>query len=46
MRNANRRVAEALSGQCPVSAEELAGQTHMVKPSVLAPALRAHYQRN
>lgn len=40
IRTSNRRVAERLSGQCATASSELTGQTHLVKATALAPALR------
>jgi len=46
IQRSNRRVAEHLTGQCPISTTELAGQTHLVKSAALAPALREHLNRH
>ncbi len=46
IQRSNRRVAEHLAGQCPTATTELAGQTHLVKPAAIAPALRDHFTRH
>lgn len=46
IRHSNRRVAEHLAGQCPTATTELAGQTHLVKPAAIAPAVREHFNRH
>lgn len=46
IRHDNRRVAEHLAGQCPTTATELPGQTHLVKATAIGPALREHFNRH